>query len=90
MATTSDHCNHHLSRIYSWMVGDIEAALVRSAAELDAIGLPAVRAGTTSRRHGVRRSEQDHSNAYALNCSGRCGAQAPRYADGARPSFQVL
>jgi SAM-dependent methyltransferase len=46
MATTSDHYNSHLGRIYSWMVGDIEAALARSAAELDAIGLPAVPNGT--------------------------------------------
>jgi SAM-dependent methyltransferase len=45
MTTISEHYNHHLGRIYSWMIGDIEAAVERSAAELDAIGLPAVRAG---------------------------------------------
>jgi SAM-dependent methyltransferase len=46
MATTSVHYDSHLGRIYSWMIGDIEAALVRSAAELDAIGLPVARPGT--------------------------------------------
>jgi SAM-dependent methyltransferase len=46
MATSSDHYDSHLGRIYSWMIGDIETALVRSAAELDAIGLPVVRPGT--------------------------------------------
>jgi hypothetical protein len=47
MATTSSaHYEHHLGRIYSWMVGDIEAALARSAGELDAIGLPVTRPGT--------------------------------------------
>jgi SAM-dependent methyltransferase len=46
MATTTDHYDHHLGRIYSWMVGDVEAALARSAAELDALGLPVRRPGT--------------------------------------------
>ena len=46
MATASDHYDSHLGRIYSWMVGDVEAALARSAAELDAIGLPVTRPGT--------------------------------------------
>ena len=46
MATTADHYDHHLGRVYSWMIGDIEAGLARSAAELDAIGLPARRPGT--------------------------------------------
>lgn len=46
MATASDHYDNHLGRVYSWMVGDIDAALARSAAELDAIGLPARRPGT--------------------------------------------
>jgi SAM-dependent methyltransferase len=46
MATASDHYDRHLGRIYSWMVGDVEAALARSAAELDAIGLPARRPGS--------------------------------------------
>src|ERR1700733_15428993 len=46
MATTFDHYDYHLGRIYSWMVGDTEAALARSAAELDAIGLPVTRPAT--------------------------------------------
>jgi SAM-dependent methyltransferase len=46
MATTTDHYDHHLGHVYSWMVGDIEAALARSAAELDAIGLPVTRPAT--------------------------------------------
>jgi 2-polyprenyl-3-methyl-5-hydroxy-6-metoxy-1,4-benzoquinol methylase len=33
--TVSDHYADHLGPIYTWMVGDIEAALVRSEAELD-------------------------------------------------------
>lgn len=45
MATTSDHYDRHLGRVYAWMIGDFEAALQRSAAELDAIGLPVARPG---------------------------------------------
>jgi 2-polyprenyl-3-methyl-5-hydroxy-6-metoxy-1,4-benzoquinol methylase len=40
MATASDHYANHLAPLYEWMVGDMEAALQRSAAELDAVGLP--------------------------------------------------
>jgi SAM-dependent methyltransferase len=46
MATASDHYDSHLGRIYSWMVGDVEAARARSAAELEAVGLPVKPHGT--------------------------------------------
>jgi 2-polyprenyl-3-methyl-5-hydroxy-6-metoxy-1,4-benzoquinol methylase len=42
----SDHYERLLGPIYSWMVGDLEAASVRAEAELDAIGLPAMASGT--------------------------------------------
>jgi 2-polyprenyl-3-methyl-5-hydroxy-6-metoxy-1,4-benzoquinol methylase len=40
----ADHYADHLGPIYTWMVGDIDAALSRSGAELDALPLP-VKAG---------------------------------------------
>ena len=46
MATAFDHYETHLGPIYSWMVGDIEAALARSAAELEALNLPEKASGT--------------------------------------------
>jgi 2-polyprenyl-3-methyl-5-hydroxy-6-metoxy-1,4-benzoquinol methylase len=40
MVSTVDHYAHHLGPIYTWMVGDIDAALDRSGADLDALPLP--------------------------------------------------
>lgn len=40
MATVTDHYANHLAPLYEWMVGDVEAALLRSAVELDAAQLP--------------------------------------------------
>jgi len=40
MSTATEHYAHHLGPIYSWMVGDLEAASARASAELDALGLP--------------------------------------------------
>jgi 2-polyprenyl-3-methyl-5-hydroxy-6-metoxy-1,4-benzoquinol methylase len=40
-AATQRHYETHLAPIYSWMLGDIEAAFARSAAELDELRLPA-------------------------------------------------
>jgi hypothetical protein len=45
MTTAFDHRATHLGPIYSWLVGDIEAALVRSAAELDSLNLPHIIGG---------------------------------------------
>ena len=42
----SDHYERLLGPIYSWMVGDVDAASARADAELDAIGLPANARGT--------------------------------------------
>jgi 2-polyprenyl-3-methyl-5-hydroxy-6-metoxy-1,4-benzoquinol methylase len=42
----SDHYERLLGPIYSWMVGDVDAATARADAELDAIGLPAIATGT--------------------------------------------
>jgi 2-polyprenyl-3-methyl-5-hydroxy-6-metoxy-1,4-benzoquinol methylase len=44
--TAQEHYAGHLGPIYLWMVGDIGAALARSDAELDALGLPSNLGGT--------------------------------------------
>lgn len=41
----SDHYERLLGPVYSWMVGDVEAATARADAELEAIGLPSNAAG---------------------------------------------
>jgi SAM-dependent methyltransferase len=40
MGSASEHYAHHLGPVYSWMVGDLEAASARATAELEALGLP--------------------------------------------------
>lgn len=40
MVSSVDHYANHLGPIYTWMVGDIDAALARSGADLDALALP--------------------------------------------------
>ena len=47
MAKVVDHYANHLAPLYEWMVGDVTAALVRSAAELDAAGISSC-AGSTA------------------------------------------
>ncbi len=43
MQSAIDHYDSHLGKVYSWMVGDLQAAGQRAAAELDWIGIgPAV------------------------------------------------
>lgn len=42
----ADHYERHLGPIYTWMVGDVDAALSRSDAEIDALPLPSKPAGT--------------------------------------------
>jgi 2-polyprenyl-3-methyl-5-hydroxy-6-metoxy-1,4-benzoquinol methylase len=44
--TVDDHYAHHLGPVYTWMVGDIDAAFSRSDAELDALPLPSKVGGT--------------------------------------------
>jgi 2-polyprenyl-3-methyl-5-hydroxy-6-metoxy-1,4-benzoquinol methylase len=39
MPSVRDHYSSHLAPIYSWMCGGVESALVRGAAELDALAL---------------------------------------------------
>lgn len=41
MSTMHDHYASHLGPIYTWMVGDLDAAFARADGELEAIGLPA-------------------------------------------------
>jgi len=41
MRTAAAHYDSHLGRIYAWMLGDFDAALQRSAAELSDLALPA-------------------------------------------------
>jgi SAM-dependent methyltransferase len=43
--TAQNHYETHLGPIYSWMVGDMDAAFARSAAELDALHLPRLTGG---------------------------------------------
>jgi SAM-dependent methyltransferase len=40
MSTASEHYAHHLGPVYSWIVGDLEAASARATGELDGLGLP--------------------------------------------------
>jgi 2-polyprenyl-3-methyl-5-hydroxy-6-metoxy-1,4-benzoquinol methylase len=40
MQTSAAHYDAHLGPIYSWMLGDIDAAFARSAAEIDSLALP--------------------------------------------------
>ena len=46
MATMADHYTNLLGPVYTWMVGDVGAALARSDLELDALSLPSQGAGT--------------------------------------------
>src|ERR1022692_2995140 len=39
MSTTALHYENHLGPVYTWMVGDLDAAIARSRAELDELGL---------------------------------------------------
>ena len=39
MKSPTEHYDAHLGAVYSWMVGDIDAALARSTAELDVLNL---------------------------------------------------
>jgi 2-polyprenyl-3-methyl-5-hydroxy-6-metoxy-1,4-benzoquinol methylase len=41
----ADHYAGHLGPIYTWMIGDIDAAFSRSSAELEAVSLPPVPGG---------------------------------------------
>ena len=43
MATAATHYRTHLGPVYSWMLGDLDAAFARSAAEIDALPLPSAR-----------------------------------------------
>ncbi len=42
-ATAAAHYEMHLGPVYSWMLGDLDAAFARGAAEIDALPLPAAR-----------------------------------------------
>lgn len=44
--TIENHYANHLGPVYTWMVGDIDAALSRSDAELDALPPPSKAGGT--------------------------------------------
>jgi 2-polyprenyl-3-methyl-5-hydroxy-6-metoxy-1,4-benzoquinol methylase len=44
--TVADHYDKHLGPIYTWMVGDVDAAISRGDAELDALKLPSKTGGT--------------------------------------------
>jgi 2-polyprenyl-3-methyl-5-hydroxy-6-metoxy-1,4-benzoquinol methylase len=46
MAAMADHYTNLLGPVYTWMVGDIDAALARTDLELDALSLPSQGAGT--------------------------------------------
>jgi len=40
MSTSATHYRTHLGPVYSWMLGDLDAAFARSAAEIDALPVP--------------------------------------------------
>jgi 2-polyprenyl-3-methyl-5-hydroxy-6-metoxy-1,4-benzoquinol methylase len=44
--TVDDHYADHLGPVYTWMIGDMDAAFSRSDAELDALPLPSKVGGT--------------------------------------------
>jgi SAM-dependent methyltransferase len=46
MKTAAAHYDAHLGPVYSWMIGDVNAALERSGAELDDLPLPSPVGGT--------------------------------------------
>jgi 2-polyprenyl-3-methyl-5-hydroxy-6-metoxy-1,4-benzoquinol methylase len=46
MATTVDHYSNLLGPVYTWMVGDVDAALARGDRELEALSLPSRGGGT--------------------------------------------
>jgi 2-polyprenyl-3-methyl-5-hydroxy-6-metoxy-1,4-benzoquinol methylase len=43
MATSATHYETHLGPVYSWMLGDLDAAFARGASEIDDLPLPAGR-----------------------------------------------
>ena len=43
MATSEAHYKTHLGPVYSWMLGDLDAAFARAAEEIDGLPLPAAR-----------------------------------------------
>ena len=43
MATSKTHYETHLGPVYSWMLGDLDAAFARGTAEIDALPLPSAR-----------------------------------------------
>jgi 2-polyprenyl-3-methyl-5-hydroxy-6-metoxy-1,4-benzoquinol methylase len=43
MATSATHYDKHLGPVYSWMLGDLDAAFAHAAAEIDDLPLPATR-----------------------------------------------
>lgn len=45
MSTTAVHYEKHLGPVYTWMVGDLDAAFARSRLELDELGLRSSRDG---------------------------------------------
>ena len=53
MNTAAAHYDTHLGPVYSWMIGDMGAALARSSAELDDLHLPSPVPGTAVPRTAV-------------------------------------
>lgn len=53
MATAETHYQTHLGPVYSWMLGDLDAAFARSAAEIDDLPLPAARGGAVDLGAGL-------------------------------------
>jgi hypothetical protein len=53
MATAETHYRTLLGPVYSWMLGDLDASLARSAAEIEALPLPAARGAAVDLGAGV-------------------------------------
>jgi hypothetical protein len=66
MASVVDHYANHLAPLYEWMLGDVQAALLRGAADLDGAGLVdgtgvAVDLGAGVGMHAVPLAQRDYS-----------------------------
>lgn len=74
MATVSEHYDRHLGPIYSWMIGDVGAAIERNREELRALGLrpgstgAAVDLGAGPGLHAIPLAEMGFSVLAIDNC----------------------
>jgi SAM-dependent methyltransferase len=73
MATSETHYRTHLGPVYSWMLGDLDAAFARCAAEINDLPLPAARGaavdlGTGLGLHAVALAKRGFEVVAVDNC----------------------